>query len=59
MGSDFTLAEFIRDIAPITTIDLVVIFSAWVKTFIVCSVIVRFQERRIVFLEKQLEHLNR
>jgi len=58
MGSDYTLFKFIRDTFPISTIALVVILSAWVKTFIVCSVILKFQERRIKFLEEQLEKLN-
>lgn len=53
--TDISIWEFIKDTYPISTITLIVFFSAFIKVFIVCSVILRFQERRIQLLEKLLE----
>ena len=55
MMGEFTIFEFIKDTFPISSITLIVFFSAFIKVFAVCMIILKFQERRISVLEKLLE----
>ncbi len=58
MWSDFKILPYMKDLFPVTTISLIVILSGWLKTTIVCVIIIKYQEKQIALLEKQLEKLN-
>jgi len=53
--NEISLANFARDQWPVSTISLILISSGFLKVSIICGLLLRFQERRIKFLEEQLE----
>jgi len=60
MVSDFSWLMFIKDTYPISTISLVVFFSAFLKASLVNMFVLRQQNKRIEYLEKQFyERINK
>ncbi len=59
MEPEFSIVEFIKNSYPISTITLIMVSVGFLKSSLVCGVILRFQERRIKFLEKQIEDVHK
>ncbi len=55
---EFSIVESIKDAYPVSTISLVLITSGFFKVMLACGLVLRFQERRIKFLEKLIEENN-
>jgi len=57
--NEFSIVDFAKDTWPVSTIFLILVTSGFLKVSIVEGVILRFQERRIKFLEERIEAVNK